>query len=168
MVEKIFFDMDGVLADFERGVRELCGMEPSPQGPSWTPGCDEPMWEEIRKVEHFYDRLELIPGMKELFYELHDRYGDRIEILTGIPKAKRGIHDAGDDKTKWVHRLLGKDIRVNIVYREQKPEYCKGKDCILIDDFDENIRSWEAFGGTGIQFISVENTRKILERSGIL
>jgi len=28
--EKIYFDMDGVLADFAKGVRELCGMEPSP------------------------------------------------------------------------------------------------------------------------------------------
>ena len=24
--EKIYLDMDGVLADFDRGVRELCGM----------------------------------------------------------------------------------------------------------------------------------------------
>ena len=45
MVEKIYFDMDGVLADFERGVRELCGMEPAPQGPAWKPGCDDEMWQ---------------------------------------------------------------------------------------------------------------------------
>ena len=25
-IKKIFFDMDGVLADFDRGVRELCRM----------------------------------------------------------------------------------------------------------------------------------------------
>ena len=25
-VEKIYFDMDGVLADFERGVEEICGL----------------------------------------------------------------------------------------------------------------------------------------------
>ncbi len=29
--EKIYFDMDGVLADFERGVRELCGITPQSQ-----------------------------------------------------------------------------------------------------------------------------------------
>ena len=168
MVEKIYFDMDGVLADFERGVRELCRMGPAPQGPAWVPGCDDAMWVEIQKVEHFYDRLELVPGAKDLFDQLHERYGDRVEILTGIPKPKRNIPDAGDDKTKWIHRLLGKDIKVNIVLREQKPEYCRSKDCILIDDFNENIDSWTACGGTGIQFVSAEETRKELEKMGII
>jgi len=28
MVEKIFFDMDGVLADFDGGVTRLCGLKP--------------------------------------------------------------------------------------------------------------------------------------------
>ena len=168
MVEKIYFDMDGVLADFERGVRELCRMGPAPQGPAWVPRCDDAMWVEIQKVEHFYDRLELVPGAKDLFDQLHERYGDRVEILTGIPKPKRNIPDAGDDKTKWIHRLLGKDIKVNIVLREQKPEYCRSKDCILIDDFNENIDSWTACGGTGIQFVSAEETRKELEKMGII
>ena len=30
-VEKIYFDMDGVLADFERGVKEICGLTPPSQ-----------------------------------------------------------------------------------------------------------------------------------------
>ena len=30
-VSRIYFDMDGVLADFDRGVRDLCGLEPVDQ-----------------------------------------------------------------------------------------------------------------------------------------
>ena len=168
MVEKIYFDMDGVLADFERGVRELCGMEPARQDQTWTPGSDDAMWVAIREAEHFYDRLEMMPGAKELFDRLYERYGDRVEILTGVPKPKRNIPEAGDDKTRWVHRLLGEDIRVNVVLREEKPNYCRNRDCILIDDFDENINSWEESGGTGILFTTAEDAKKTLEEMGIL
>ena len=30
-IKKIYFDMDGVLADFDRGVIKLCGIEPMDQ-----------------------------------------------------------------------------------------------------------------------------------------
>ena len=39
--------------------------------------------------------------------------------------------------------LLSPDVKVNIVLREEKPQYCSGKDCILIDDMEKNIQEWE-------------------------
>ncbi len=163
-VKKIYFDMDGVLADFDRGVVELCGMDPIPQGARWKPGMDDPMWEKIREIDHYYDRLELMPGAKEMFDLVYGKYRDRCEILTGIPKPRRGILSAGEDKTKWVRRLLSEDIVVNIVFREQKPEYCTGKDCILIDDLEINIEAWEMIGGTGILHRSPKETISILKK----
>lgn len=32
IINKIYVDMDGVLADFDDGLRRLCGIEPMPQG----------------------------------------------------------------------------------------------------------------------------------------
>ena len=52
---------------------------------------------------------------------------------------------------------------MNIVFREEKPNFCTGRDCILIDDLEKNIEAWEAIGGTGIRFISAED---VLERIG--
>ena len=110
-IEKIYFDMDGVLADFERGVRELCGIEPPDQNAKHhDPGADDKMWEAIKNSANFYDHLELMPGAKEMFDALYEKYGDKVEILTGIPKPKRGIVTSGEDKTKWTHRLLSPDI----------------------------------------------------------
>ena len=40
VIRKIYLDMDGVLADFDSGVRELCGIEPPPQDERWQPGDD--------------------------------------------------------------------------------------------------------------------------------
>ena len=164
IIKKIYFDMDGVLADFDRGVREFCGMDPTPQGAEWRPGMDDPMWAKIRQVDHYYDKLELMPGAKMMVDALYEKYGDRCEILTGIPKPDKGIPTSGEDKTNWVHRLLNPDIVVNIVYREQKPDYCTGKECVLIDDLESNIEAWEAMGGSGVLHINAEDTlRQISE-----
>lgn len=160
--------MDGVLADFDRGVIELCGMQPTPQNEGWRPGMDDPMWAKVRTIDHYYDKLELMPGAKEMFDTVYGRYGDKCEILTGIPKPKRGILTAGEDKVNWMHRLLSEDIAVNIVYREQKPDYCTGKDCILIDDLEKNIEEWEKMGGTGIVHRSPEETLETLREMQII
>ena len=168
-VDKIYFDMDGVLADFERGVREICGIEPPDQNSKdKDPGADDRMWELIRKNEHFYDELEIMPGAKEMFDAIYEKYGNKVEILTGIPKPKRGIVYAGEDKTNWTHRLFSPDIKVNIVFREDKPQYCTGKGCILIDDMESNIRDWNEMGGTGIRNISADKTVKKLKEMGVL
>lgn len=167
-VKKIYFDMDGVLADFERGVKEICGLEPISQNVKNNDSAKEnEMWEAIRAAGHFYDRLELMPGAKEMFDAVYGKYGDKCEILTGIPKPKRGIDSAADDKKAWVKRLLSKDIKVNIVYREEKPRFCTGKDCILIDDFEKNIREWETIGGTGILNKSAAETMDKLRKLGM-
>lgn len=161
--------MDGVLADFERGVREICKMDPPSQNDkNRDPALDDEMWKRIKEVDHFYDILEPMTGAKELFDAVFNRYGEKCEILTGIPKPKRGIVDAAEDKKKWTHRLFSKDIKVNIVFREEKPQYCNGEGCILIDDMKKNIKEWKAMGGTGIVNESAEKTMRTLKEWGLL
>jgi len=168
MAVKIYFDMDGVLADFVRGVREICGIEPPEQNGMANRERDDEMWRRVKEAEHFYNRLEPMPGAEKLFKAVYAKYGKDCEILTGIPKPKRGILSAGEDKTEWMHRLFSEDIKVNIVFSEEKPKYCTGKDCVLIDDFARNVKDWEDMGGTGILNRSAEETLRILKDKGIL
>ena len=126
------------------------------------------MWQSIKETGHFYDKLELMPGAKEMFDALYGRYGAKCEILTGIPKPKRGIEMAGEDKIAWTHRLLAKDIKVNIVFREEKPQYCHGPGCILIDDLVNNINDWNSMGGTGILHASAEETMEKLREMNVI
>ncbi len=178
-VEKIYFDMDGVLADFSNGIRKLCGIEPPPQ-PEDVPEeekeatkiANDKMWEKVRVVDHFYDKLELMPGAKEMFDAVYKKYGEKCQILTGIPKKERGIVTAKEDKEKWVARVLSKDVNVNVVYTENKPTFITNKNntkgYILIDDLENNIKKWKEIGGSGFMNVESEHTIDRLKKLGIL
>ncbi len=155
-IKKIYFDMDGVLADFNRGIKEFCGINPLKQELK-SQAQDDEMWLKVKEVDHFYDKLKPMPGALEMFEILWKEYGEKCEILTGIPKPHRGIAHSGEDKTAWAHRLLSKDLKVNIVYREEKKNYCNGPEYILIDDLSKNIKEWTDNGGTGILFTSAKD-----------
>ncbi len=157
-IRKIYFDMDGVLADFSQGVRELCGMEPTPLNGKRDAQYDDLMWTEIAKVEHFYLELKQMPGAKSLFDTVYKGFKDRCEILTAIPNPKRNIVNAERDKIEWVKRNLSERVKVNVVQRTEKPKFCTGEDCVLIDDMQKNIRMWQELGGTGILFIDADQT----------
>lgn len=165
---KIYFDMDGVLADFQKGVLDLCHMEPTPLNGKRDFHYDDRMWAAIREVGHFYAKLELVQGAKELFDAVYGKYGDQCEILTAVPKPRRGIAHAEKDKIVWVRQYLGEHVKVNIVMREEKPKYCTGKECVLIDDMEKNIKSWQTLGGTGILYTTAEDTLKEIQTVGIL
>ena len=159
-IEKIYFDMDGVLADFDRGMEELCYMENQKQGEAGSNSDDE-LWNAVRSVDNFYDKLEPVSGAVEMFKKIYSVYGDKCEILSAVPKPHRNIPSAREDKIKWVRRVLSDQVVINLVYRAEKQDFVKGKGCILIDDYQTNIDEWISAGGTGILF---ESADKILEK----
>ena len=167
-VDRIYFDLDGVLADFDRGIRELCGIEPRSQDACPEGYEADKMWEAVKSIGHFYDRLHLMPGAKELFDTVYSEYPDRCEILSAVPRPERGIVTAGDDKISWVRRMLSEDVKINIVLRKDKQDFCSGSSSILIDDLRSNIRKWNEHGGTGILHISSEDTLAELKELEVL
>lgn len=163
-IEKIYLDMDGVLADFDKGVRELCHQELIGQGKR-SFEQEKELWDAVKEAGHFYAKLDPIPGAIELFETIYSKYQDRCEILTGIPSKRWGIDSAGDDKREWTARYLDERIVVNIVYRSEKVKFAQNSGCILIDDFEKNINEWTNKGcGTGILFKNPEQALEELKR----
>ena len=153
---KIYLDMDGVLANFDKGVKDLCHMNPASQNPEKDKKKDDEMWDRIREVGRFYDKLEPMPGAVEMFRKVYDLFGAKCEILTGIPKPERGIVTSAEDKVAWTRRILSDKVKVNTVARKDKKLFCTGPDSILVDDLEKNITEWKAAGGTGILFRNAE------------
>ena len=158
-IKKIYFDMDGVLADFDRGITELGKIAKVNQSDA-TSATDDALWDAVRSVDNFYDKLEPVFGSVEMFKKLYSIYGDKCEILSAVPKPHRNIPSAREDKINWVRRLLSDQVVINLVYRAEKQNFVKGKGFILIDDYQINIDEWAAAGGTGILFESAEDVVK--------
>lgn len=147
---KIFyFDMDGVLADFRAGVDRAGLAYVGPETEDRQ--ADDAMWDGIRGMGHFYRTLPPVQAGLDLFRELKSAGAD-CRVLTAVPKPVHRIAHAAADKRAWCGEYLGDDVQVNICTREEKPAFCTGRDCVLIDDQNRNVRDWERAGGTGILF----------------
>ena len=96
MIKKIFFDMDGVLADFDRGIEELCHLTPQDVNGKRDSQRDDEMWHKIKEVGHFYDKLEMIPGAKEMFDQINREFNDIFRSLYGGGKARLILEDPTD------------------------------------------------------------------------
>lgn len=148
----IYFDMDGVLADFNKHVLELIEDPVCLDQQQNSHQDDEKIWEAIRSDPHFYLNLEPISEGVNLFYALWKRTDENCAILSALPKPHRNIPNADSDKRAWAKKYLPKDVQVNLVTRADKPLFCKSKNDVLIDDRKDNIENWEKMGGTGILF----------------
>ena len=166
--DKIYFDMDGVLADFNKGVMDMCQIYAGDQEGPDRKELDDRMFAAIAATPHFYLKLEPVDGMLDILKELISEYGNKVEILTGIPKPERNVVTAAEDKVEWVRKLVSDDIMVNTVLRREKMQFAKGPETILVDDMKKNIDEWKEAGGTGIRFTGAEDLRRTLGEMKIL
>jgi len=133
-VERIFCDLDGVLADFDKGLANL-NLQPSAN-------LDD-MWHRIEGTR-FFAELDWTSDGKGLWTYLVGM-GAAVEILSGLPTGKVG-KSAKKHKFEWCRKQLGADIRVNVCLSHEKAQY-SGHGRVLIDDRQELATAWEAAGG---------------------
>lgn len=159
-INKIYIDLDGVLADFDSAMKTACGGERLD---------NDAMWAVLREIPHFYRHLALLPDAVELFSCLFERYGNRVEILTGLPKPFGELATAATDKRDWVNEFLSPAVKVNTVSSQrEKLLFCTGENDLLIDDFKSNIKRWTREGGTGIRCRNCRDVIAQLKEMGVI
>lgn len=147
--------MDGVIADFNKGYRDLNNMEPREA-------------EKNKKFDHFFDEfiaagkfasLDLMPGARELITFLNHLYLNRsipTEILSSTASQER-YDEVSRQKIYWLQKN----------HISFKPNFVPGKrfkyqfatpDSIIIDDTLSVIEDWRKSGGIAIWHKDVAST----------
>lgn len=141
---KIYFDMDGVLADFGMRARYIT------KTTGFTTKSDG-FWEIVNNsADSFYSKLPPINDIFDLVYKLKNE-GFNLNILSKVPYSCKNKAMIG--KTIWLNEWY-KDVFYDVIFiptQNEKHFYCKSQD-ILIDDDIINIDKWRDSGGIGIVY----------------
>ena len=149
-ITKIFVDMDGVLADFVRGV----------EGPKYLNGplVSEQTYDS-RKIElsnkGLFRDLPIMPGMLKLINYIKES-GIDWEILTASGSLNRTV--VTNDKIYWIRKHVDPKVIITATIKGEDKAAFARPNHVLIDDRKSNIKAWTEAGGVGILHRSAEDT----------
>lgn len=156
---KIYVDMDGVLANFEKRYIELFR-----ESPGESRGVKEfsSNWTVFIEGKNF-ETLDWWPGGPELITYLGKNVPlEDVEILTSSGGNK--FHDSVViQKHKWIETFNLPEWKVNVVAGRKKKAEFATPDSILIDDTEDVIHAFREAGGIGIHHKDIDNTLMLLD-----
>ena len=158
---KIYVDLDGVLADFNRELKRLGFSE---QQFAADPKRKKVFWQLIgamaKRGEQFWGVMYPLPDAAKLWQYVKPHSP---EILS----ATGHVGNAVPEKREWCAHYLGADVTVNLVRRSGDKAQYANPHSILIDDRSKCIDPWVAAGGIGILHTSAEDTITALKDLGL-
>ena len=162
---KVYLDMDGVLADFDKRFESIAGMKPKEFENKYGTKAFWNLIDEENKIS-FWVGIPTMPGAADLVDAVKDY---NYELLTS-PSAKKQSYLG---KILWVKNHTG-DVfpskpRINFKKAKEKhlvkPQLAKTD--ILIDDREDTIGRWNAAGGTGIVYKNISQVLNDLGKLGL-
>ena len=151
---EIFLDLDGVMFDFDGGVKRITGKFPHELD-------KREMWKRINSTRDFFFNLDLLPRAMEMYRyikTLEMTHDVKTRILTGLPS----MTGSADQKRRAVAQYIDQDLEVIVLPSKNKVLHAK-PNAILIDDREEMTSPWSRQGGFAILHRSVDETIEILK-----
>ncbi len=154
---KLYCDMDGVLVNFEQGYNDLT----QEKAPGFNSTYDKPkFWSAINKAgAKFWANLPWMPGTEDTLWKHIKKFNPTLLTAPSLdPSSKLG-------KQEWVDKHIP---GTPIIFKQAKDKKDLAKpNAILIDDREDNIKSWVDAGGIGIHHKSIEDTIEKLKELGL-
>jgi len=143
----IYCDMDGVLVNFDKAVKNL-GHGSIGELEKSNPGL---VWKLIAKAGvKFWSDAEWMPDGRELWDSIKNYHPS---ILSAPIKAE----SSRIGKKIWVEKNLGSNVTLILAASKDKHKYAT-PESILIDDRLSNINDWKKAGGIAIHHINTKTT----------
>lgn len=155
-ITKIYLDMDGVIADFDKRYKARYKMEPKEA-------------EEHKEFDKFFTQfindgefatLDLMPDAMELINYLRSLKVPT-EILSSSASEKRDPQ-IRPQKMEWLKKNNIEFPAIIVPGKRHKKDY-SNKNTLLIDDTPVNIDQWRREGGVGILHTDAQTTINILK-----
>lgn len=157
---QIFVDLDGVLCDFAKHVKQITGLEFQDDN-----RLDADLWDQVHAIQEagdaFYSIMDQMPDADTLWQYVSSHQPC---ILTSTGK----YYDyARAEKVIWVEKHLTGYANIITVPRSALKAHYAAPNHILIDDRMKSISPWTQAGGIGILHTSVAQTIAELAQLGI-
>ena len=155
-ITKIYLDMDGVIADFNKRYKELYKIEPKEADTYKTFDKFFTMF----IAERQFATLNLMPDAMELINYLRSLEVPT-EILSSTSSEKRDA-EIREQKIEWLknHNI---EFPVNLVPGKRFKRDFSNSNSLLIDDTSQNIDQWRVEDGIGILHTDAITTIGILK-----
>jgi 5'(3')-deoxyribonucleotidase len=154
----VYVDMDGVLADFFGEIAREHDVEYWREIHRRDLGIDQ-----IAQEPGFFKMLPVLPNAKHLIKGVMD-LATNYSILSS--PLMSNVEASSKEKMQWLLRHLNNHQPQAVIFDHEKYKYAQQPDetpNILIDDWDTNIKLWEANGGIGILY-KPENCQEALHK----
>ena len=149
MTPRLFLDADGVLADFNRGARDLLGASPKEFIAAHGRGT---FWKRLAKAPNFFGTLPEMADARVLFDAVKHL---KPTILTGLPEGSW----SAPQKVEWAAEHFPGVPIVTCLARDKHKHMHPGD--VLVDDREKHRDAYEAHG---VLFIHHRNAADSLRR----
>lgn len=152
MIPRLFLDADGVLADFDAGVKAMLGMSPRAFEAKHGRGA---MWKRLANAKNFYGTLPEMPDAQLLFEGVKHL---KPTILTGLPLGNW----AAPQKVEWAAAHFPGVPIITCMARD-KQKHMKPGD-VLVDDRENHRAAYETAGVIFVHHKDAEDSLRQLAK----
>lgn len=147
---KVYIDIDGVLADFDKKAKEITsgkyGRDDFSKGNFW-----KAVYRYNSEVEPFFESLPKMSGADKLMNFAVNNF-ENVALLTATGFTPK---DAAEQKTRWAAKNFPGIKTLTVTNSAHKAVYSNPRS-ILIDDRTASIDPWRKAGGLGILFTNTD------------